>query len=177
MKIDRRTFALGGAAALVTLWTLRIWSEVAQTASSTLFHRHSRRPVPPASQIGRHTVESHTRRRRPPNDCRAKRPRPALREARDCLVVRPRRRTRPYSHELSCEGEQRCQRRLGFGRWMLSSFHKRCTPLLAVFTRLAMLGESVPLQDASERGCIQIGKVLRLKKAIVIRACLFKSAQ
>jgi hypothetical protein len=49
LKIDRRTFAPGGAAALGTLWTPRIWSEVAHTASSTLFHGHSR----PARTAGR----------------------------------------------------------------------------------------------------------------------------
>jgi hypothetical protein len=40
-----------------------------------------------------------------------------------------------------------------------------------------MFGESVPFRDASEAGCTEIGEVLYLKKAIVIRACRFKSAQ
>ncbi len=38
MTIDRRTFALGGAAALGTLCTPGIWSQVAQAASPTRFH-------------------------------------------------------------------------------------------------------------------------------------------
>ncbi len=38
MKIDRRTFALGSAAAMGTLWTPSVWSQVAQAASPSRFH-------------------------------------------------------------------------------------------------------------------------------------------
>src|SRR5260370_39988278 len=38
-------------------------------------------------------------RRKPRNDCRATRPRPAYCEALDCLVVQPKRRTRPCRSE------------------------------------------------------------------------------
>ena len=39
--------------------------------------------------------------------CPSTRPRPVFRKALDCLVVRPRRRTRPYPHERFCERERR----------------------------------------------------------------------
>jgi hypothetical protein len=59
----------------------------------------------------------------------------------------------------------------------VSSFRNCCTPPLAVLTYPAMFGESVPFRDASEAGCTEIGEVLYLKKAVVIRTCRFKSAQ
>lgn len=40
-----------------------------------------------------------------------------------------------------------------------------------------MLYEDVPLRDAREGGCTEIGKILHLKKGIVIRTYLFQSAQ
>jgi hypothetical protein len=63
------------------------------------------------------------------------------------------------------------------GRRMPSSFRKRRVLRLAAPARPAMFRERVPLGDATEGRCTEVGEVLQLKEGTVIRTCRFESAQ
>ena len=91
-------------------------------------------------------------------------------------AVPRRRRVRPC-HIRSCAGEGNCPRRLRVGRRMPSSFRRRRVLRLAAPARPAMFGDRVPLGDAPEGRCAEVGEVLQLKEGTVIRTCRFESAQ